>query len=372
MAETFLDAVYGCLIGGAIGDAMGAPVENWHHSDIRKEHGKVERFLPGHRGITTSGIPGAITDDTALKHYMCLAIVRKGGRITPEDYARVWLEELNPERLFFTERIALEKLKLGMSPWETGRGLPAADAAIMAVAPIGIINAADPTQAYQDAFNVSLIHQDGFECHAAATAAAGFAAAFAPGASVDGVLDAMLEHGTHETRRLILVALDLARDSGTVEAFAEGFYATMLDRSFPVPPGERWDKDRSPGPTSREVLPAVAAIFWLCGGDPNRCIVEGASFGRDCDTIAGVVGGMAGALRGADAIRRDWIQDCEEANEGFFVEVEDEAQANFRRMAVRLVEAMESQRQAVRQKLDTLNRLTGGTEDGGSHTEHPL
>lgn len=278
MAEDFLDAVYGCLIGGAIGDAMGAPVENWHHSDIRKEHGKVERFLPGHRGITTSGIPGAITDDTALKHYMCLAIVRKGGRITPEDYARVWLEDLNPERLFFTERIALEKLKLGMSPWETGRGLPAADAAIMAVAPIGIINAADPTQAYQDAFNVSLVHQDGLECHAAATAAAGFAAAFAPGASVDGVLDAMLEHGTHETRRLILVALDLARDSGTVEAFAEGFYATMLDRSFPVPPGERWDKDRSPGPTSREVLPAVAAIFWLCGGDPNRCFVEGDEF----------------------------------------------------------------------------------------------
>jgi ADP-ribosylglycohydrolase len=145
VAEDFLDAVYGCLIGGAIGDAMGAPVENWHHSDIRKEHGKVERFLPGHRGITTSGIPGAITDDTALKHYMCLGIVRKEGRITPEDYARVWLEDLNPERLFFTERIALEKLKLGMSPWETGRGLPAADAAIMAVAPIGIINAADPT-----------------------------------------------------------------------------------------------------------------------------------------------------------------------------------------------------------------------------------
>ena len=58
MAKDFLDAVYGCLIGGAIGDAMGAPVENWHHADIKKEYGKVERFLPGHRGITTSGIPG--------------------------------------------------------------------------------------------------------------------------------------------------------------------------------------------------------------------------------------------------------------------------------------------------------------------------
>jgi hypothetical protein len=34
--------------------------------------------LPGPRGITTSGEPGAITDDSALRHYMCLAVVRKG------------------------------------------------------------------------------------------------------------------------------------------------------------------------------------------------------------------------------------------------------------------------------------------------------
>jgi len=25
-----LDQVYGCLIGGAIGDALGAPVEGWN------------------------------------------------------------------------------------------------------------------------------------------------------------------------------------------------------------------------------------------------------------------------------------------------------------------------------------------------------
>jgi len=25
-----LDKVYGCLIGGAIGDALGAPVEGWN------------------------------------------------------------------------------------------------------------------------------------------------------------------------------------------------------------------------------------------------------------------------------------------------------------------------------------------------------
>lgn len=361
MAKDFFDAVYGCLISGAIGDALGAPVEGWHYADIRKKYGKVEEFMPQPPATERPGgaTPGLITDDSTLRHYMCLAIVRKGGRITPDDYARVWLEDLNPERLFITERIVLEKLRLGMNPWETGRGQPLADAATMSISPIGIINAGNPAQAYQDAFNIALIHQDGAERDAAATMAAGFAATFTPGATVDGVLKTMDEHSTYEVRRLISMAMDLAYDSDTVDEFAEKFYATMLDRSFPVPPGQEWDKDRSPGPTSREVLPVVAAIFYLCKGDVNRCIVEGASFGRDCDTIASVVGGLAGALCGADAIRENWIEQCEGANEGFFVEVEGNPQANFRRMATRLVEAMESEKRAIRERLDMLSRITG-------------
>jgi ADP-ribosylglycohydrolase len=359
MANGVFDAVYGCLIGGAIGDAMGAPVENWHHEDIRERHGKVDGFVPYERGVTTSGVPGEITDDSVLRHYLCLAIVGKGGRITPDDYAKVWLEDANPERLFFTERIVLEKLRLGMSPWETGRGQLLADAAIMSIAPIGIINAANPAQAYQDAFCVASVHQDGLERDAAATVAAGFAAAFAPGATVDGILAAMEGHATQEVRRLLASALDLARASGTPDSFAEAFYATMLDRSFPVPPGQVWHGGRSPAPTSREVLPAVVGIFRMCDGDPDRCIMEGASLGRDADTIASLAGGLAGALRGASAIRGDWIEKCEGANEGFFAEVEGDPRANFRAMAERLVEALGSEMRRAKVRLETLVEVTG-------------
>jgi ADP-ribosylglycohydrolase len=356
VVKDFLDAVYGCLIGGAIGDAMGAPVENWHYADIRERYGKVREFVAHDHG---AGLPGSVTDDSTLRHYMCLAIVRKGGRITPDDYARVWLEDLNPDRLFHTERIVLEKLRLGMSPWETGRGQLLADAAIMSIAPVGVINAGNPAQAYQDAFNVASIHQDGLERDAAATAAAGFAAAFAPGASVESVLKAIEEHCTQELKRLVSMAMDLVSSAGSVDRFVERFYATMLDWSFPLPPSEEWEKERSPSPTSREVLPAAVGIFYLCEGEPNRCIVEGASFGRDADTVASVVGGLAGALRGADAIREDWIEQCERANEEFFAEVEGDRQANFRRMATRLVEAMESEKRAIGERLETLSRITG-------------
>ncbi|MEO5492609.1 MAG: ADP-ribosylglycohydrolase family protein [Sphingomonas sp.] len=355
MSEILLDKVYGCLIGGAIGDAMGAPAEDWHYTDIRPTFGRISTFLP-QPARSRDGAPGQITDDTTLRHYMCLAIIRKGGRITPDDYAK-WLSDLNPLRLFFTERIVVEKLKLGMNPWDTGRGQPLADAAIMAVAPIGIINAGNPAQAFQDGFNISSIHQDGIERDAAAATAAGFAAAFSPGATAASILDAMYDHGTFDTRRLISIGRELAADTGDVDLFTEQFYLRFLDRSFPRPPGWAWDKDRTVSPTSREVLPIVAGLLELCSGEPAACISAGSSFGRDADTIATVLGGLSGALCGASAIPPDWIAESEAANVDFFREISPDSDTNFLTTANDMVKAIRSERDRTAGRLAALDDL---------------
>ena len=52
MAKDVLDAVYGCLVGGAIGDALGAPVEGWDYTDIRKQFGKMDELVPSEHGNT--------------------------------------------------------------------------------------------------------------------------------------------------------------------------------------------------------------------------------------------------------------------------------------------------------------------------------
>ncbi|MBA3896488.1 MAG: ADP-ribosylglycohydrolase family protein [Sphingomonadaceae bacterium] len=358
MTARLLDKIYGCLIGGAIGDAMGAPAEDWHYTDIRPTFGRIATFLP-QPARSRDGAPGQITDDTSLRHYMCLAIIRKGGRITPDDYAKVWLSDLNPLRLFFTERIVVEKLKLGMNPWDTGRGQPLADAAIMAVAPIGIINAGNPAQAFQDGFNISSIHQDGIERDAAASTAAGFAAAFVPEATASSILEAMYEHGSFDTRRLISIGRELAADTGDVDRFTEQFYLRFLDRSFPRPPGWVWDKDRTVSPTSREVLPIVAGLFELCGGKPEACISAGSSFGRDADTIATVLGGLSGALFGASTIPSDWIAQSEAANSEFFHEVSPDRATDFRTTAGEMLEAVRAQRAKTANRLSILDDIIG-------------
>jgi ADP-ribosylglycohydrolase len=280
---------------------------------------------------------------------LCQAILRKGGRVTPDDYAAAWLEWLDPARVYVTEQIILAKLELGMDPWSTGAGHLRADAAVMAIAPVGVVNAGAPAQAYQDGYTLARMHQDGLECEAAATVAAGVAVAVVPGATAGDVLETMGAHCSFEVDRLLRMASELA--SGTVDDFVEAFYATMLDRSFPLPPGAVWDKDRSHGPTSREVLPAVAGLLALCEGDANRCLIEGASFGRDADTIATVLGGIAGALSGASAIRPDWIEDCERANAAFL------DGTSFAEVADGLLDVLAAERDAARGRFDFLGGL---------------
>ena len=73
MALDLLDAVYGCLIGGAIGDALGAPVDGLNYWQIQEEYGLLEDFVASSRD-NTNGLPGGVSGDTALRQYVALAI----------------------------------------------------------------------------------------------------------------------------------------------------------------------------------------------------------------------------------------------------------------------------------------------------------
>ena len=60
-AEVVLQARYrGCLLGGAVGDALGAPVEFLNDSEILRRFGSggIRDYAPKYGGL------GRITDDT--------------------------------------------------------------------------------------------------------------------------------------------------------------------------------------------------------------------------------------------------------------------------------------------------------------------
>jgi ADP-ribosylglycohydrolase len=185
--------------------------------------------------------------------------------------------------------------------------------------------------------------------------------ALAPNATVDSILDAMATHSGPLLRRASELALDLADKSAgdttqaRVAAFTEAFYETLID--WWSRPRLRWDKTHHPNGTGVKSVSIVMALLHLCRGQVNDCLVEAANFGRDTDSIANLIGAIAGALCGASAVRADWIAQVERANRAFFDEVEGDPDANFHAMAVRMVEALRGERRAARARAEMLERM---------------
>jgi ADP-ribosylglycohydrolase len=263
---------------------------------------------------------------------------------------------MNPDRLFYTERIVLQKLKMGMSPWETGLGLPGADNSMMAIAPIGIINAGNPRQAYVDGFAIGSMMSAGFDRDACATIAAAVAASFCPRATVGTITDAMRQFSTPLVRRSLDRVLDLAAKTKTMDDFVDRFHLEMLDWTYPSPPKERWSP-RTFSAASIESFPAVVGILNMMQGEAWETIVSGASFGRDCDTIAAVLGNITGALHGVSALPVELVEQVERSNEDFYLEASGDPKRNFAVIAQQLVDALEVECNRSREHADLLRTL---------------
>jgi ADP-ribosylglycohydrolase len=328
-ATRLFDAIYGCLVGGAIGDAMGGVTEMMTYEHIARTFGWIDTLRPrGHTAQSARFEPGApagqVTDDTRLRNLLCSALIRAGGRITADEWAQTWLAEM--EGWFYIPVVnAFYKVFLKIAPpREAGRGNMGSNSTAMAIAPVGLVNACDPRQAAWDAYNVAGLVHEGYARDAACAVAAAVAHAVAPNATITAVIDAacrFLPSGNDIGWR-IARAMDLARASEGYEAFRRAFYDTML---LPWPQRGLVSGSRPPEgfydtAEPRETVPAAFALLALAdtaeGGRRvfYHSVIYAANFGRDADTLASIVGSIAGAYEGARAIPDEWIRTVEASN----------------------------------------------------------
>jgi ADP-ribosylglycohydrolase len=313
--------ILGCLLGGALGDAIGGATEMMLYSKIEDLFGWVDRPLPTGNTPQTArfspGLPaGEFTDDTRLKHLLCNAIIRKGGRVTADDLAQVWLKDMTG--WYYTPVInAYHKIYHGDArPREAGRGCMASNSTAMSISPVGIINACNPAQAAQDAYDVAGIIHEGDARDGAVAIASAVAEAFRPQATVDSIIRAALAflYPDGEMKSLIQAALKLAKEYPEYKAFREAFYQKML---ILIPQGVG-ESQPPPGfydtAEPREAVPAAFALFYLANGRWRTAVEYCANFGRDTDTLATMAGSIAGALEGADVIPQEWIALIPDAN----------------------------------------------------------
>ncbi len=310
-----LSKIKGSIFGGAIGDALGGPLEPFDTQFIDQHFGgRVETlvdYYPEGPHWYFYGCPkGTVTDDTILKNVLCLAIIRHGGRINARQFAWVFAREMRSDyfvrskgqlwpgeaaiwfKLYITLGQPFEEILLMPDARELGHGnLPACDAAMM-IPPIGLVNPGDPFQAAMDAVDVSSVLQSGVSATAPSAVAAAVAVAMIPGASLGDVLDAAVENTDAQTAQRISQAVDLARDAAGPAEFKKRFHETMLVKIADV----------------LEVVPAAFGLLALAEGDFRQTVIEGANFGRDCDTIAGIAGSVSGALNGFEALPTEWVE----------------------------------------------------------------
>lgn len=158
MSEWNADALPGCLLGGALGDAMGAPYEF-------REDAKLSPPL----------LPERITDDTQLILATCEAIIDSGGVVSPEAIAAEmcrWFSAGKVRRAGASTTKAMRELEVGGHWALVGRkGEYAAGAgAAMRAAPLGFFVDPDDGHARRTIRDVSRITHHNEEAYVGALA----------------------------------------------------------------------------------------------------------------------------------------------------------------------------------------------------------
>jgi ADP-ribosylglycohydrolase len=336
-SETLLlSKVRGCLYGGAIGDALGAPAEWRRPDEIRERYGAITDFVEPWDGPSPLGKgDGRYTDDSHMVQLLSRIYLEVGDHLDPFVFARRivpliadeprWVAEhgremLLVDRLFYPEKWLLMRLRLANAdPRLGGIGNMVNCGAAMYAAPIGIVNAADPAAAYREAIEILATHQTSYGLEAAGVMAACVAEAFKPAATVDSIIATALALAKEGTRNAIAAVVAVAREQrdwraaigplrDAIRPFDGSAEDGVRDRGNAT---DDWQPSRL---KSIEEVPIALAFLVVGGGDFEPAVVGGANYGRDNDSIAGMAGAIAGALHGDRAIRPAWIDQINNAN----------------------------------------------------------
>ena len=333
--DLLLQKVQGCLYGGAIGDAMGAPAEWRMPDEIRARYGYITDLVEAWSEEDTRGRGhGRYTDDTHMIQLLCECYLERGDHLDAHEFFRRivpkmaleerWIPERGRhmplvERLFYPEKWLYMRWLGNADPRNAGLGNMVNCGAAMYAAPVGIINACDPQRAYAEAIDIFSAHQHSFGLEAAAVMAAAVASAFAPDATVDSIIAAALGVAKEGTRACIEALVERAASlSDWREAIAP---LREVMREYDTSPddakSQRGDGSNHWTASSEhaiEEVPIALAFLVVTGGDYEGTIFGGTNYGRDNDSIAGMGGAISGAMHGIGALRDDWVSMINSAN----------------------------------------------------------
>jgi ADP-ribosylglycohydrolase len=339
--ELLLDKSVGCLVGAAVGDALGGATETALPEQIRARYGDwVDGIAPPFHADWATARPlapyhkgdGHVTDDTLMTHALVRAYTTKRDHLDAFDVVEllvpdliervVYLPDLEREGVTFHRLAAAERWLVTrlhhahVDPREGGVGNIVNCGAAMYMAPVGVVNAGDPAGAYAEAVEIAGAHQHSYGREAAAVFAAAVAAAMTPDATVDDVVTACLDLARDGTRAAIAAVVKEAR------GYADWREAIAPLRAAVAPYDTVGEDYRRPGLGARrpsrlhsiEELPAALGMLVVAGGRFREAVLGSVNYGRDADSTATMAAAVAGALGGAAAVPSEWSSEVARAS----------------------------------------------------------
>lgn len=310
--ERRLDRAMGCLYGGAIGDAMGAPASFMTRNQIRSVYGYIDDFLSPDRKVQKTHTrlgAGDITDDTYESLIMANVLMENKG-FDQKSFCRLMQEWaiknniLQGDLIGPSTRRFLVALIEGRDPGE-GAKHGDTNGSAMRVAPVGIYYWNSSAACLEAAVKSSLpSHGSAPGVAAAAAVAAACAAGVRGGFTPLQIMEEAAKGAAHgETMGFDIPAPSVARRifyaKETVEKMKKRPITDIIDELVGI---------LGAGMKAYESIPLALGIFYAAGGDPAIGIPAAVNAGDDADTNGSICGAICGAFSGMQTIPDMWAR----------------------------------------------------------------
>ena len=328
------DKVLGCLLGAAVGDAMGAATETKSEQQILKTFGhRVVGFeTPPENCLARGRKKGQITDAFSIPYQIMELLIEHNGKASRklgEEALLKWSEtEYYEPFAGMTTRNAIKNLQgdKELSAWAYAGHLGtklykghyyalSSNGAASKAYTAGIIHPGNIDAAINDVIELTMAsHDDPFSLSGAAAIAAAVSTALKTEVTIQHILDAAL-FGSEEGERKARLRTDIWDYPGPSVTKRIRMALTIVVNSETKENGVgEINRCIGNGPAISETVPTALAIVLLNKENTMEAIYDAVNIGDETSATACIVGAIMGAKNGFESIPTDYLEFLQQEN----------------------------------------------------------
>ncbi len=325
-----VDRVRGCLLGLAVGDALGAPLEGLSSQQIQSHYGRVRNYVDGVQAWKRKPyrwrLRGLYSDDTQQALALCDVLIDHQ-RVDPERLADIYLALATPKGSFVgahrgvgrSFRQVLAALERGVPAHLAGQTTAGIGAA-MRIAPVPLFFGDELDALFRSVMAASLMtHRDIRSLSGALAVAHAVRRLVAAEPREPSLLLWVASDLVKDEKRIATdhgnLVIKLGKHGGSLSrtlAHAESLLDSPRERVLAALVDEANRHGAEPSckrPTQGFPPACIPTCFYLLLTTDSfeEAVTDVVNLGGDADTAGAILGAMAGADYGAEAIPKRWL-----------------------------------------------------------------